>query len=175
VTVDRAILKRMQGVEQAVLELDESVRGAAFFMMKEYILGEAREARALSVGRDDAPSDPADDSDGVDEDIVTFFSGREIKKPAAAVYAATGYLYSQYGSVPFTTKDIQDLADQVGLTVPGRIDRTLRTAQRNNKAVFRASKSGDWKVTTTGELVLKEMFGIEKGRKKRPVDHDGDA
>lgn len=174
-TVDADILKRMKDVEQAVLELDESVRAAAFGMMKEYILGGSREPRGPLVGPTDAPTDRGDNSDGGDGDIATFFSGREIKKPADGVYAAAGYLYSQYGSAPFTTKHIQELADQVGLTVPGRVDMTLRQAQRNKKALFRASRKGDWKPTTTGELVLKEMFGIKKGRKVRPAESEGDA
>jgi hypothetical protein len=173
--VDSGVVKRMKEVEQAVLDLDESVRGAAFAMMESYILGEPRKSGIFSVGRSDAPGDSGEDFDGEDEAIATFFSSREIKKPADAVYAAAGYLYSQYGSAPFTTKDIQDLADQVGLTVPGRIDMTLRNARKNKKSLFHASKSGDWKPTTTGELVLKETFGIKKGRKRRPVEDEGDA
>jgi hypothetical protein len=172
-TVDRDILKRMKEVEQTVLELHESVRGAAFAMMEGYVLGEARVSGAPFVG----PTEAMRDGDllGDDEDIASFFSGREIEKPADAVYAAAGYLYSQYGSAPFTTDDIKDVADQVGLTVPGRIDMTLRNARRNKKALFRASKSGQWAPTTTGELMLKETFDIKKGRKKRAANGEGDA
>lgn len=36
------ILKRMKEVEKSVLDLDESVRGAAFLVMQDYILGGSR-------------------------------------------------------------------------------------------------------------------------------------
>jgi hypothetical protein len=173
--MDENILKRMKEVEQAVLGLHESVRGPAFAMMESYILGESRrrpKIRAEPDGSADPGSESSDDM--VDDDVEAFFAGREVKKPADAVYAIAGYFFSQYGSAPFTTQHVQDLADQVGLTVPDRIDMTLRNAGRNKKKLFR-TKDDAWTPTTTGEEVLKEKFEVKKGRKKRPAEAEDDG
>lgn len=172
--MDDSILKRMKEVEQAVLDLDESVRGAAFSMMEDYILGgAARTPKAGSKTEQPPGPDTGAADDGADDDVTSFFAEREIDKPAEAVYAIAGYFFSQYGSAAFTVEDVRALADRVGLTVPDRPDNTLRNGARNKKSLFRA-KDGGWMPTTMGELVLKEKFTIKKGSKKRPVAADGD-
>lgn len=172
--MDDEIAKRMKEVESVVLTLDESVRGAAFTMMESYILtGQNRKQRVPADVSEDLTNAVGREEDvqEEDDDVAAFFNDREIQKPAEAVYAVAAYFYSQYGSAPFTTKDVQDIADQVGLTVPDRLDNTLRNAGSNKKSVFK-TKGGGWIPTTTGELVLKEKFDVKKGRKKRTADAD---
>lgn len=172
--MDESVIARMKEVDTALKELDPSVRGAAFAMMESYILG--REA-----GRDGKPRveakrqvEPRDgggggDGDGSDDGIEAFFVDRDISKPADAVYALAGYLYSVYGSAPFTVQELRDLGREVGLTLPQEPDATLRMARSKKKTLFRHD-GASWVPTTMGELVLKEKFDIKKGRKKRPRD-----
>jgi hypothetical protein len=171
--VDGDILTRMKEFEKAVLDLDESIRGAAFTMMEGYILGgvtpqQPRQAGLVEPGR------PQSDHEPGNEAVEAFFAKGEITKPADAVYAIAGYLFSQYGSAPFTIDDVRELAQQVGLTLPDRPDNTLRNAKKNKKSLFRLKGDG-WVTTASGELVLKEKFDIKKGRKKRPVPDDGNG
>jgi hypothetical protein len=58
--MDAGIKKRMKEVEQAVLDLDESVRGPAFTVMREYILsGDAGKIGGGSIGPDGGQKSPA--------------------------------------------------------------------------------------------------------------------
>lgn len=172
--MDENILRRMKEVEEAVLDLDESVRGAAFSMMERYILGDSAGPKTPERIGASGPggSDRGDGGNDVVDGVEAFFADREITKPADAAYAIAGYFFSQYGSAPFTMEDVQELADQVGLTLPDRPDNTFRNATKSKKSLFRL-KDGAWTTTTMGELVLKETFGIKRGRKKRPVEDDG--
>ena len=170
--MDENILKRMKEVEQAVLDLDESVRGVAFAMMEPYILGDVARSDTLVRGKTVDSSDSRGNDDG--DSVEAFFAERDITKPADAVFAIAGYWYSQYGSAPFTMENIQELADQVGLTLPDRPDNTFRNATKSKKSLFRV-KDGAWTTTTMGELVLKEKFDIKKGRKRRPVEVDDES
>jgi hypothetical protein len=169
------VLKRMKEVEQVVLDLHESVRGAAFGMFQEYIFGEAPEpVTEHGEGRSATENSHDDAAAGSARPVGEFFRDRDLKKPSDAVYATVGYLYSQYGTEPFSAADIQNVADQVGLTVPARIDMSLRNAKRKGKALFQSSRDGTWRLTTAGEVILKEMFDITKGTKKRVPDDEGD-
>jgi len=168
--MDKNVLKRMKEVEQAVHSLEESVRGAAFSMMKDYILvGADRPAMDRTTPKRTSQDDAG--NDGAGRDVESFFADKEIEKPADAVYAIAAFFYSQYGAAPFTVQNVQDLADQVGLTVPGRIDMTLRNARTKKRKLFQP-KGGAWEITTMGEIMLKEKFDVKKGRRKRPVEAD---
>jgi hypothetical protein len=163
--MDDSVIGRMKEVEAAVKELDPAVRGAAFAMMQSYIL----DGKVEVPGRRPVHVEPGTgDRIDSDEGLAGFFADRDISKPADAVYAIAGYLYSVYGADPFTIEDMRGLASDVGLTVPQDPGATLRMATRSGKKLFR-HKGGLWSLTTAGELALKEMFGINKGRKKRPA------
>jgi hypothetical protein len=151
----------MKEVEESVLELDGSVRAVAFGMMSSYILA------GQEFG---PPPSPAGLPDVEGVSLEEFFSQREIKKPADAVFAIAAYLYQEYGTEPLSPDEINELADRVGLTVPRRPDMTLKST-RNGKPLFRAAGRGMYVPTVYGESWLKETFQVSKGRKKRaPIE-----
>jgi hypothetical protein len=156
----------MKEVDKAVAVLDPSVRGEAFAMMEDYILGETADSPAS------APSiTPRSRSrgGGASDEPDSFFGDREMKLPKDAALGIAGYLYAQYGTEPFTLKEVEEVADKVGLTIPDRLYMTFSGSRRDGKDLFRNTKKG-WVPTVRGQKALKDEVGVTKGRKKRPVD-----
>ena len=89
-----------------MLTLDETVRGAAFAFMRDYILGTATES-AEPVG---AANRNGSGSEEVAGDLQTFLASRQLNKPADGVLAIARFLYNLYGTEPFTTKEVGRLA-----------------------------------------------------------------
>lgn len=164
--MEAGVLQRMREVEQAVLELDESVRASAFSMMGGYILGEQTVSRRSASAGPDANED-VESTEGVG--LGDFFAGRDTDKPAEAVMAIAAYLFQQFGSEPFTLQEVRDIADEVGLTIPERIDMTLKGATRNGRPIFRSVGRGKYAPTVLGEATLKQDHNVTKGRRKKAL------
>lgn len=101
--------------------------------------------------------------------MEAYFADRDVDEPADAVFAIAGYLYGRYGTEPFTTSEIKGIANQVGLIVPARIDKTLRAARRSGKSLFRNTGKRKFAPTVLGEKTLKDELKVKKGRAKRPA------
>jgi hypothetical protein len=96
-----------------------------------------------------------------------FFTKFNHDKPSDNVFLITAYHYSQFGKEPISRKDIQQIADDVGVTVPERPDMTLNQATRDGKNMFTQTNRGLFKPTVHGEKYLKETYSIVKGNKKK--------
>jgi hypothetical protein len=174
--MDERIRKRMREVEQAVLDLDESVRGAAFLVMQGYILegsttrelgtegiredrSSAKRTRA-GKGDEKATPPPADFTGFVD----TFESDNESDN--AKMIAA--HLYSEYGAEPFSLDEVRRLAKAGGVTVPERLDMTLLQATSDKKRLFKRAGKGVFRPSVHGQAYLKKKYGVKMGTKTRP-------
>jgi hypothetical protein len=102
--------------------------------------------------------------------MEAFFEGIATDEPSDAAFAIAGYLFSQYGSGPFTLQEVRDVADVVGLTIPKRIDMTYASATKDGKALYRKASRGKVAPTVHGELHIRETYGVKKGKKKRTSD-----
>ena len=164
--MDEGVMQRMREVEGAVMELDESVRAVAFSMMEGYVLSGQVGANSVALrGRHEADSTEP-------EALSDFFETRDVSKPAEAVMAITAYLFQQFGSEPFSPQEIRDIADEVGLTVPQRIDMTVKSAKKNGKPIFRSVERGKYAPTVFGEATLKADHNVTKGRRKRAATRE---
>jgi hypothetical protein len=117
-----------------------------------------------------------DNSKGKDEvkdvntdDLGVFISPLDTKKPADALMAMVAWLYSQYGAYVMSIKELRELGDSCGLTLPARIDMTLRQAKSNGKNQF-IQHGKAWKLTVAGELAIKETYNVTKGTKSLPEE-----
>lgn len=164
--MDADVRKRMKEVEELVLDLDSSVRGAGFAMFEQYVLTGSLTAsfRALEKSGAEDPSTP-------DElDLEAFFSSREAKRPSDAAILIAAYHYQRYGTESFSLAEVKEIAGQVGLTIPDRLDMTFKGTLRKGKPVFRQTGRGRYSPTVIGEAVLKEEYGVKKGRTKKPAE-----
>lgn len=101
-----------------------------------------------------------------DEAVRAFLAKQDEKKPSDNVYSIVAWLYSQYGIEPFSTSEINDIANNAGVTVPTRVDKTLAAMTKDNKPLV--SKTGrTWRVTVHGETYFKTNYHVTKGTNHR--------
>lgn len=152
---------RLQKIGSVLQKLPPEVRSTAFELLKDYVTvgtpGEAPKKRA-------AKKDAHDNSTGSAEQ---FFSAFNHDKPADNVKLIAASFYREYGSDPFTLDDVRQTADDVGITIPARPDKTLGQAKEKGKKLFTKAGKGAFKPTVHGEAYLKETYAIRKGTKKR--------
>ena len=173
--MDADILKRMKEVEKAVLDLDESVRDAAFLVMQDYILGGAgsepgstrkkTKRRATEKQTKEEPAPPKIEPPADFNGFIDMFESDTESDNAKAIAA---HLYREYGAEPFSLDEIRKLAKTGGVTVPERLDRTYVTAAAEKKKLFkRAAGKGTFRPSIHGEAYFKKTYGVKMGTKKR--------
>ena len=149
----------------AVLEkLPAEVRSQAFDILAPYATG----GKLIEKPKDDDHR-AGDDPDKSSED---FFASFNHDKPSDNVRLLAAYLYSQYGTAPFTVEELETLASDVGITVPERIDMTLRAAKEGGKSLFNSPSRGQFKPTVHGEACMKEQYKVKKGKKPKPAANE---
>ncbi len=170
--MDDELTEKLKSLEEQVGVIkDESLRRIAFEKLLEGI---------VPFGKRQAAEEPElRDADSIEQKTETvnldgFFSKLKQGKPSDNALAVAGFHYSLYGSEEFTADEIRDIADQVGITVPERVDMTYKNAQREGKSLFRRSGNG-FRPTVHGELFFKKTYQVNKGTKNKPVDNDKQA
>lgn len=137
-------------IDKYVRQFDESVRREAFIVLSKVLeSGTPREPRLeqhhIAPGRDD------------------FFSSRTQGKPADNAHLVAAFLYGQHGT-DFSLSDLREVASDVGVTIPERVDVTLGGAQRDGRPLYRPLGRGRFRVTVHGENFLRTTFGVTRGR-----------
>jgi len=160
-------VKRLMEVNDVISKLAPSIQGAAFQVFIPYVT--ARAATGTSVDLEDARDD-SDEQTPADFEVFLTKHTASDTKPAENVNLIAAYFYSQRGSEPFSTDEIRKTGDDAGLTIPRRIDMTLKGAKRDGKAIYTQVPAGGYKPTVFGETVLKASYGVKKGRQKSASD-----
>ena len=116
---------------------------------------------------------PVDDTPGGAErapaNREAFFAGLKNDKPSDNALAVAAYHYAQYGSSEFTVDEMQELADDVGVTVPERLDKTYLAARRKGNSLFRRGGRGAFRPTVHGEAHFKRTYKVSKGTSRKPT------
>jgi hypothetical protein len=162
-------VKKLNEINKVVEKLDPAIRGQAFALLEDYI-GAGKVGRHRPEGgqeKDQEEEAPPADSGDVEAVLETFVAAIDSTKPADNAKALAAFYYSEYGKTGFTTDEIQELADKAGLTVPERIDNTLKVAKAKNKAMFRQDGS-TFIPTVNGETFFKEKYKVKKGKRPKP-------
>jgi hypothetical protein len=158
-------VSRLKEVSTALEKLPAEVRGAAFGLLEAYVTAEAD---GTGGGRTPPKkSKPGREPAGETGDASEFFGQFESLKPADNVRLVAAYFYQEYGVQPFGVDELKELADRVGVTVPGRIDMTLLAAKEKGKKLFIRAGRGQFKPTVHGEIHLKTEYKVKKGNKQK--------
>lgn len=152
-------ISRLQEIGRVVDKLPAEIRSDAFGLLKGYILG--RSPLGSKTGHDDDEAD-----DGLSDDS-NLFGQFDHDKPADNVRLIAADLFRQYGAEPFSADEVKIIAANAGITVPARVDMTLRQARENGKHLFVSAGTGKFKPTVHGESHLKSTYGVKKGVMKR--------
>ena len=144
---------RLLEVNGIIKDLDPAIKEKSFDLLKQYVTG--------------TPPDGNDGEDAAADDMDTFFSKFDHDKPSDNVFLIASYLYSTYGDSPFSVKEVQEIADEVGITLPDRPDVTLNAAQKKGKSLFNRTGKGMYKPTVHGATSFKEKYGVKKGKLRK--------
>ena len=120
------------------------------------------DASSNASGKVDRPSTPSSRE--------AFFAALKNHKPSDNALATAAYHYSQYGSAEFTVEEMRELMDDVGVTVPERLDMTYLQAKRNGNRLFRRGSRSAFRPTVHGEAFFKEAYKVSKGTNRGPDD-----
>jgi len=155
---------RLQEIGQIIEKLPIEIRGDAFSLLKAYVTKNASSGNDTSQAEQYIASDDNGDADSNEGGL---FGKHTHDKPADNVRLAAAHLFEQYGSEPFTAAEIESVATDAGITVPSRIDMTLRVAKDDGKQLFMSAGKGKFKPTVHGEIYLKNTYKVKKGTNTR--------
>ena len=156
-------------IDKTIKKLDPAIRAAAFDTLAPYYFdgGAAPEERKSSKTTSTKPQKRTANTGNMEE----FIGQNDHNKPKDNVFLIAAWLYSQHGKFAITRADVDEIADEAGLTVPDRADATMRQAKHNGKNLFRKKNKG-WELTVSGEARLKDAYGVKKGNQPRPSEED---
>jgi hypothetical protein len=127
------------------------------------LLGESVVAHA-SVGCQSAPSGSGDDGP---VDLATLFNRDEKLKPSDHAHLCAAYHFSVYGTASFLPEELRTIANEAGVVLPNRLDKTLTNAARNGKKLFQPAGKGAFRPTAAAGLAFKEKWGLKPGKKEK--------
>jgi hypothetical protein len=150
---------RLEQVNDVIKKLDPTLRAEAIAILRPYVVA----ASSVKI----APDSQKKDNKDVVLDTEVFFSQHSGNKPSDNAIAVAAFLYGQRGTAPFSLDDIRGLADEVGVTVPDRLDMTFLTTKKDGKSLFRRAGKGQFQPTVHGEGNFKTVYQVSKGRTRQ--------
>jgi len=155
----KAMVARLREVNEVVKPLDEALRGEAVRVLLPYATG----------GAPAPPADPdgggSDGGDGGGDIRQRLLAERGDGKPSDNALMCAAIWFAEQGKDPFNFDQLRDLASELGITIPARLDMTIGNAKRDGKKLFKSKGGrGSYAPTTHGETVLKTTFGVKQGR-----------
>lgn len=151
---------RLEQIAKVLEKLPAEMRGEAFDLLKGYVTEHSSEARTKT-----RKAKGERDSAGQSEE--EFFGAFEHDKPADSAKLIAAWFYHEYGAEPFSLDEVRTKADDVGITIPARVDMTFQAAKDKGKKLFARAGTGKFKPTVHGEANLKATYSVRKGTKKR--------
>ena len=155
------IAERLLEVNKTIAKLDPAIRASAFEILKDYAAGVKAQG-----GHDHKTSH---ERSGATVNLEALVNSHPDLAPNENVKLLTAHWYSRYGLAPFTLENIRKSAEDTGLTIPQRVDMTLRKAKEGGKKLYQSAGYGLFKPTVQGELYLKKTFSISKGSGTPPT------
>lgn len=151
---------RLEKIATVLEKLPAEIRSGAFDLLRTYVTDHS----SVSKTKQTHVKDKVDVADGTEEE---FFGAVEHAKPADNVRLIAYFFYREYGVEPFSVEEVRQKADDVGITIPQRIDMTLTAAKDKGKKLFTQAGKGKFKPTVHGEANLKAAYSVKRGTKKR--------
>src|SRR6266446_5487493 len=166
---DLDLKKIVADAESAVAGIkDQELKRPAFEKILERLLAQGKPATGRAAAERGGGSEQPEPEGGAENDTrEEFFSAYNHDDPSDNVRLIAAYLYREHGVASFTTKEVKALAEEVGVTVPERIDMTLKQARKDGKNLFSSPSQGRFKATVHGEAYLKSEYKVKKGRKPK--------
>lgn len=155
-------VKRLKEVNEVIEKLDPAIREGALSLLASYVTGQPH-----TVDGKQQAGAGAGEGEESELQMMELFGRYPDGRPSENAILIAAWLYSQYGAQPFKLDEMREIAESVGLTVPSKLDMTLKQAQRDGKALFQHTGRSEFKPTVPGELYFKKTYLVAKGTKKR--------
>jgi hypothetical protein len=152
---------RLEKIAKVLEKLPSEVRASAFDLLVAYVTGRASDA-------DEKKKPLHKDKTGSDEDDATFFRGFDHSTPADNAKLIAANHYRKYGSASFSTEEVKKCAENVGITIPARVDATFEATMEKGKKLFARAGRGKFKPTVHGETYLRSTYSVKKGTQSPP-------
>src|ERR1700722_15763530 len=153
--------KRLFEINKVIKQLDSTIRPAAFLLLQDYAL--------IPATSKTEKQSPASKQHNGEEERTDFFSKFNHSKPSDNAFLLSAHYYSQYGASPFSLEEIETLANEVGVTIPERLDKTFLTDKRGGKSLFLRAGKGAFRPTVHGEAFFKNSYKVSKGTRQKPA------
>lgn len=148
-------LKKIQEINKVVSSLDPAIKLQAFeFLCTHYFDSDEQKGSSDKTNEDSA--------EHLSDNAEAFFTSFSHDQPSDNVFLVVAWLYSRYGVFPLTRKNVTELAEQAGLTIPGRPDMTMSAAKHEGKKLF-TKRDKAFQLTVHGEAYLKKTYKVKKG------------
>lgn len=154
---------RLEQIAKVLEKLPAEVRSNAFDLLKSYVTEHSSELPSKKPPVKGAP----EATGSSDEE---FFAAFDHDKPADNARLIAAWFYREYGVEPFSLDDVRAKANNVGITIPARVDMTFLQAKENGKKLFARAGTGKFRPTVHGEANLKATYSVKKGTKERAGD-----
>ena len=154
---------RLEQIAKVLEKLPAEVRTDAFDLLKSYVTEHSSESPPKKT-RAKGEHEAAEKSDG------EFFAPFDHDKPADNARLIAAWFYREYGVEPFSLDEVRGKANDVGITIPARVDMTFVQAKEKGKKLFARAGTGKFKPTVHGEANLRATYSVKKGTKKRAGD-----
>ena len=168
--------KLITDLNNTISKLDPSVRARAFDILTDIAFEgtttSSDDSTAPSAGKKSTRRSQSRATKHSTDDLGEFIDGFEHDKPADNLKLLIAWLYSKYGKYPMSLDSLKKLATEAGLTIPDKPDMTLKTASAKKKPMFQSPRRSHYQITTSGELVLKEKYGVKKGTNPLPAEDE---
>lgn len=146
---------RLDQIAKVLEKLPAEVQSDAFDLLKSYVTEHSPEPPPKKTRAKSQPE---------------FFAAFDHDKPADNARLIAAWFYREYGVEPFSLDEVRAKANDVGITIPARIDMTFLQAKEKGKKLFARAGTGQFKPTVHGEANLKATYSVKKGTKKRVGD-----
>jgi hypothetical protein len=156
---------RLEEIATLLEKLPTEVRAAAFDFVKGYVAEPTSQSRKHTNQQNTGAEAKLI---GNDEDDEAFFGKFPHDKPADNARLIAGDFFRKYGSEPFSVEEVRQRANNMGLTIPDRVDMTFDAAQEKGKQLFTGAGRGKFRPTVHGEAYLKSTYSIRKGTMTKP-------
>lgn len=158
----KARADRLQHIGKVLEKLPAEVRSDAFDLLKGYV---AEHSSGSSPAKKEVHKPEREDPGDSERE---FFCAFDHDKPADNAKLIAAYFYREYGVEPFSVEEVRQKANDVGITIPARVDMTFRQAKEKGKKLFAPAGRGKFKPTVHGEANMKVVFSVRKGTNRRP-------
>jgi hypothetical protein len=153
---------RLREVNEVMKDLEPALQPEAIKILSPYVTGQAAPTPP--------PSDPngGGSNSGAGNDLAALrtrlLAEHGDAKPADNTLMCAAVWFAEYGKEAFSLDQLRSIANELGVTLPDRVDATIGGGMRKGKKLFNRARVGYYAPTVHGETFLKTTYNVQQGQ-----------